>query len=60
MDAIFQDCREITHLDLSNFNTHKITDMECMFFNCYKLKEIKGLNKFDTSNVITMKIMFTD
>ena len=30
-----------------------------MFNNCRKLKEIKGINKFDTFNVRNMKAMFS-
>ena len=32
--------------------------MELMFSNCYKLKEIKGINQFSTKNVIKMNSMF--
>ena len=32
--------------------------MGCMFNECHELKEIKGINKFDTSNVKNMKVMF--
>ena len=48
---MFQECNELEYLDLSNFNTHNVTDMEAMFNNCNKLKEIKGINKFILSNV---------
>ena len=29
-----------------------------MFNECHKLKEIKGIDNFNTSNVIDMKLMF--
>ncbi len=29
-----------------------------MFSKCYKLREIKGINKFNTSGVINMRAMF--
>ena len=32
--------------------------MSFMFNECYKLKEIKGLNNFNTNNVTNMKAMF--
>ena len=32
--------------------------MKCMFNACYKLKEIKGINKFNTNQVTNMKAMF--
>ena len=51
MSAMFQECYELEYLNLSNFNTHNVTDMEAMFNNCHKLKEIKGINNFDLTNV---------
>ena len=32
--------------------------MNWMFNKCYKLKEIKGLNNFNTNNVTNMQSMF--
>ena len=32
--------------------------MQFMFYNCNKLKEIKGINKFNTNNVTKMNTMF--
>ena len=32
--------------------------MEGMFNKCHKLKEIKGINKFNTNNVTNMSTMF--
>jgi len=52
MRAMFDNCKEIEYLDLSNFNTIQVTDMEYMFNECNKLKYIKGLNNFKTFNVI--------
>ena len=34
--------------------------MGFMFNNCHKLKEIKGINKFNTNNVTNMKAMFQE
>ena len=48
-----------TSLDLSSFNTSKVTDMSMMFYGS-KATEIKGLNKFDTSNVKYMGGMFAN
>ena len=55
---MFSECNELEYLDLSTFNTSKITNMEGLFNNCNKLKKIKGLNNFNTSNVINMVKMF--
>ena len=56
--AMFQACNELEYLDLSNFNSSRVTDMGFMFANCHKLKEIKGINKFNTNNVTNMSGMF--
>ena len=48
-----------TSLDLSSFNTSKVTNMLAMFEGS-KATEIKGLNKFDTSNVKYMGGMFAN
>ena len=58
MNTMFQQCNVLENLDLSNFDTSNVTDMEAMFNKCYKLKEIKGINNFKTNKVIIMKIMF--
>ena len=60
MYCMFSGCKEIKVLDLSNFNTSKVTNMEFMFDECIKLKEIKGINKFNTINVTSMYSMFQD
>ena len=54
----FQNCNEIEYLDLSNFDTSNATDMGGMFMECYKLKEIKGINEFNTSNFNSLKGTF--
>ena len=51
----------VEELDVSGFDTSKVTDMSEMFyfpFDKSKLVSIKGLNKFNTSNVTNMKGMF--
>ena len=58
MEGIFSNYCEIKILDLSNFETPNVINMTLMFNRCYKLKEIKGLNKFKTNKVTTMTGMF--
>ena len=58
MRIMFQECNELKYLDLSNFNTSNVNNMEWMFNECFKLKEIKGINKFNTNKVTKMKAMF--
>ena len=58
MRTMFQKCYEIEYLDLTNFNTSNVSKMNHMFCECHKLKEIKGINKFITNKVISMRTMF--
>ena len=58
LSGLFENCNKIYSIDLSNFNTSKVTDMTCMFNGCNQLKIIKGIEKFNTINVINMEGMF--
>ena len=48
---MFEECKELKYLDLSNFDTSKVESMTHMFLNCHKLKEIKGIDKFYKNKV---------
>ena len=54
---MFQDCKNITSIDLSNLKTENVKDMSYMFNNCTKLLTI-NLTSFNTQNVFKMKNMF--
>ena len=58
MNRMFQSCEQIEYLDLSNFNTSNVTNMEFMFTKCHKLKEIIGIYTFNNSKVTNMTGMF--
>ena len=60
MYAMFGDCKDLEYLDLSNFNTSNVTNMQFMFDGCNKLKQIKGINNFNTINVTKMTGMFQE
>ena len=59
MEQMFSYCRNLTTLDVSNFNTINVTSMSYMFSNCDKLTTL-NLSSFDTSNVESMGSMFFD
>lgn len=59
MNSMFLYCSNLTSVDLSNFDTSKVTDMTYMFYLCNKLGEIKGLGNLNTSNVTSMLGMFS-
>ena len=58
--SFFKKCTNIISLDLSNFNIPNIIDMEDMFSECNKLKEIKGINKIITNKVTNMSGLFNE
>ena len=41
---MFQECKVLEYLDLSNFNTYNVTDMSFIFFGCNNLKYLNLLN----------------
>ena len=58
MSGLFQLCSELKFLDLSNFDISDVINMKHMFSECKKLKEIKGLDKFNTLKVKDMSGIF--
>ena len=54
---MFYQCRSLTSLDLSSFDTSKVTDMISMFCDCHSLTSL-DLSSFDTSKVTGMSYMF--
>ena len=54
---MFYDCSSLTSLDLSNFITSNVTNMNMMFSGCSSLTSL-NLSNFDTSNVTNMDSMF--
>ena len=58
MGHLFINCRELSSIDLSSFDTHLANRTDAMFENCFKLKSITGLDKLNTSNVTKMDFMF--
>ena len=54
---MFDRCEFITNIDLSNFNSKNVTNMDCMFGECCSLISI-NLSNFNTQNVTNMDCMF--
>ena len=57
MNSMFFLCKGVTDLDVSGFDTGKVTDMVNMFSNCSSLTKL-DVSKFNTENVINMGGMF--
>ena len=56
---LFANLTKAESIDLSNFDTSKVTDMEIMFYYCSSLTNL-DLSSFDTSSVTNMHSMFGD
>ena len=54
---LFSECSSLISIDLSNFKTQNITNMDSMFYNCSSLENI-DLSNFNTQNVTDMNFMF--
>ena len=55
----FYDCDRLQSVDLSGFDTSKVTGMSCMFYGCSSLASL-DLSSFDTSSVTDMTGMFVN
>ncbi len=53
-------CTQLELLDVSGWNVLNVEAMDGIFSNCTNLKEIKGLEYWDTSKVINMNAMFAN
>ena len=53
---MFEGCSSLKALNLSNFNTDKVTNMYGMFSNCWSLKDLILFD--DNCNIINMEGMF--
>ena len=56
---LFAGCSKLTSLDVSNFDTSSVTNMNEMFSNCSKLTSL-DVSNFDTSSVTNMGSMFSN
>ena len=56
---MFYDCEKLTSLNLSSFNTGKVTNMSYMFYGCKNLTSL-DLSSFNTEKVTDMSAMFDD
>ena len=59
MNSMFANCKSLTTLDISKFDTSKVTDMRYMFYYCESLTTL-DISNWDTSNVTIMRYMFND
>ena len=58
MYYMFFNCPKLTSLDLSGWNTGKVTDMDCMFWGCSSITSL-NLSGWDTGSVEIMADLFS-
>ena len=54
---MFFKCISLNSIELSNFDTKNVKNMECMFYSCYSLINL-DLSNFDFNKVTNIKYMF--
>ena len=59
MSYMFSWCDSLTNLDLSNFDTDDVRDMNNMCRSCDNLQSVEFGNKFNTNSVEDMSYMFS-
>ena len=57
MKYMFNDCKNLTSIELNGFKTAKVTDMSYMFNNCQTLESL-DVSDFKTEEVTNMQNMF--
>ena len=57
MDAMFYDCRSLTSIDLTMFDTRNVTNMRYLFGGCKNLEKL-DLSKFNTQKLENASYMF--
>ena len=57
---MFRGCINLTTIDLSGWDTSKVTDMHIMFENCYGLNTIYVSDKWSTESVTDSTNMFNN
>lgn len=55
---LFYGCDNLVKIDISDWDTSNVTNMEAMFAWCQKLQSLDDLETLDTSNVKNMSRMF--
>ena len=59
MQSMFQYCSSLTELDLSNFNTDCVNNMNAMFEGCVKIEKL-SLSNFTAHRVGNIGLMFNN
>ena len=57
---MFDSCKNIINIDLSNFDATNVINMSRIFFGCHSLKSLPDISKWNTINVTNMSFIFGD
>lgn len=57
LDSMFENCRMLENVDVSEWNTSNVTSIARTFVFCTSLKEL-DVSKWDTSNVTSLRFTF--
>ena len=60
MRSLFCNCNSLKSVDVSNFNTSQVENMEYVFDDCHNMTSIGDISNWDTGNVITISRMFSN
>ena len=60
MNSMFENCTNLTSIDLSSFNTSYVTETNGMFKGNAKLTTIYSSDNFITTNITSSNSMFSD
>lgn len=60
MSSMFNNCKELTSIDLSGFDTRKVTSTASMFSGCQSLSTIYASEKWNMENVANSSSMFSN
>ena len=58
MNSMFSECKALTSLDVTTFDTQNVTDMSRLFSGCATLKSL-DVSSFNTGNVTDMSGLFS-
>ena len=58
LEHAFQNCSKLTEIDASNWGTNSLETAFSVFHQCYNLTTIKGIDKWNMSNVTEIGKMF--
>ena len=60
IEGLFGECEKLQSVDLTGWDISRVKSFFALFSGCYELTSIKGIEDWDTSNVISMMAIFAE